>query len=216
MKLRCPYCRQDFEGPRPGKRGAVRACPACGKSLLMPGFYPRRPIREEKPAGWTPKGPARSFLFRRPLRLVAAIIGLVVVGALLLQQAYEGPPVTEHHNLEVARLNMETLRAALDILHRHCGRYPSAREGLVSLIHDPGMDGWQGPYIFELKPDPWGHAFGYTTRQETVILDSRGPDREPGSSDDLLLSFTHDAPPPPSPGLFPADIRPPRQKDVPD
>lgn len=118
-------------------------------------------------------------------------------------------PLPRHDlsHLDIARSNMTVLRVALEQFRLHCGRFPTTREGLAALVHDPGEDGWQGPYIFELKPDPWMKPFLYSNENDQIFLSSSGPDGLPGSPDDI--------PAPPdsgdtsvSSGIYPASLKP--------
>jgi len=215
MKVRCSYCEHIFEPEQRGRRASARQCPQCGRALLMPGFFTgsrtdaSRATAGRPGAPWRPRPAGLSSMFGRPLRLIVIVAGLLFVGILLLRQARVGPPVTEAHNLEVARLNLDTLCTALGELHAHCGRYPTTEEGLVSLVHDPGLEGWRGPYVFELKPDPWGRAFHYERAAGQAILSSAGPDGQPGSADDISVEANQDKLRRPPDGVFPASLRPP-------
>ena len=41
---------------------------------------------------------------------------------------------------------------------------------------DPSVPGWGGPYIFALKPDPWGNHFKYWMTNGAYRIYSAGPD----------------------------------------
>lgn len=187
MKVRCPYCKSIFE---PSGRNQ---CPHCKKTVLMPGFFKggkagnagRISTRASKSRQVSPL--PGFFLMNRPIRIALIVAVLLIVGNMLLRQARRGPPETEPHNVELVRGNLDTLRVALSQLRSHCERYPSTEEGLVSLIHDPGMKGWNGPYVFELKPDPWGRSFKYLSDTEQAVLYSAGPDGVDGSADDIRI-----------------------------
>jgi len=51
------------------------------------------------------------------------------------------------------------------------------------------MHGWNGPYIFELKPDPWGNSFQYRNNGR-LLLFSKGPDRIADTADDIRVDDT--------------------------
>jgi len=82
------------------------------------------------------------------------------------------------------------LRTALECYLLDCRRYPSPAEGLKALIMPLDVEGWQGPYIDILKPDPWRTPYSYTLTNNQVRLLSAGPDQSEGTPDDLM------APPP--------------------
>ena len=81
------------------------------------------------------------------------------------------------------------LSLALDLFEQDIGRFPTTEEGLEVLVTDPGIPGWDGPYLKgELKPDPWDTAYVYSHDPEkptTYDLSSAGPDRQPGTEDDI-------------------------------
>lgn len=79
------------------------------------------------------------------------------------------------------------------------GRMPTPSEGLNALIYPPpGVKNWRGPYISTnnwKKPfeDPWGNQYRYTAtpagRTYLYSITSDGPDRKPGTADDLSIQF---------------------------
>jgi hypothetical protein len=110
---------------------------------------------------------------------------LAALGAALVQTARQLKPDTVASQRQLATDNAHTLLVALQRLAFDCGRPPTEREGLVALIHNPGMTNWQGPYIFELKPDPWGHTFRYGESPHELRVGSDGVDGQPDTTDDL-------------------------------
>jgi len=107
---------------------------------------------------------------------------------LIVQRTRPAPTLNEAARQQLARDNMTVLRMALNQLHKDCGRYPLTAEGLVALIHHPEQPGWNGPYIFELKPDPWKRRFEYESDGTRFRIFSAGPDGIAGNADDLSLS----------------------------
>lgn len=205
MKVRCPFCREVFE---PGTR---QACPHCGRAVLMPGFYGAThpdAARTRAADRGRSRAPAAGLPFLgRPARIVLVILLLFVPGVLLLRSARRAPPATLAREREVARANLQTLAVALNLLHRDGGRLPTTREGLSSLIHNPGMEGWRGPYVFELKPDPWGQVFDYRLDDGGASVRSRGPDGEINTADDMTESVRVGADALRKDGIYPATIR---------
>lgn len=207
MKLRCPYCKSVFPA------SIENRCPKCGKAFLGPASSEQRKpasvsvadIRQARAA--RPAQTPVSLLLRRPVQIVIAVVILLAVGLALIHLVNTPPPPDERDKIHLAELNIETLCAALDLVRSHAGRYPTTREGLVSLIHDPGMTNWQGPYIYELKPDPWGNAFRLTSDTEEFTISSAGPDGSFGTADDLIVASG--ATSTPSPQLYRATIQPP-------
>lgn len=62
-----------------------------------------------------------------------------------------------------AKAVIEMLSDGLNEFKKDTGRYPTTEEGLNALIINPGLAGWQGPYLknaHHLK-DPWGQPYHY-------------------------------------------------------
>jgi general secretion pathway protein G len=208
MKVRCPYCQAIFE-PQARNR-----CSACGKTVLLPGFFGTagklpagtlaRPARRRRGRGATP-GVGVSVL-GKPVLVFAVIVIMGGVAALLVQRSRSGPPPSEAHNRRVAYENLRTLRVAVDQFKQDCGDYPSSTEGLAALLLNPNRAGWHGPYIFELKPDPWGVSFRYHRDPGRTVLHSVGPDGQEDSPDDIRLEWTDQMPLEVESGVYPVRL----------
>jgi type II secretion system protein G len=193
MRLRCPYCRAELPVPPPGAR-----CGACGRHMLLPSSLTaaaraarrrkRRQLRreaEEKRADLRRAPDPR--IFRSPRLIVGLLLLLAAAGLPLARRARPPaagiPPPLPH---QVALRQLDTLATALGRHRFHAGRYPPAPPGLRALLDDPGLPGWNGPYINQLLPDPWGTPYQYRPESNGVpLLFSCGPDRRPGTADDL-------------------------------
>lgn len=187
MKLRCPHCRATFENASRSR------CPACGKTVLPPGYFDgaKAPDRKEGDRRvWVP--PVERAGSRRPgvwgNRTVVMLAAMLVVflGAMLLIRRPPAAPAADAGFERVARRNLTMLAVALDEFQRHCGRYPTTSEGLPSLVHNPRVAGWQGPYVLELRPDPWGRAFHFSNNGTRFRLYSSGMDGLDGTEDDVF------------------------------
>ena len=212
MKFRCPHCRHTF-----APDGKSR-CPGCGRTVLLPGFFGKSEsmqageiARRARDRSANP-GIKAKLPFGRPGRLLIAMAVMLAIAVLLLRRVNMGPAPTDLHRVYVTQDNLAVLRAALDQFRNDCGHYPSLSEGLISLIHDPGATGWQGPYIFELKPDPWGRAFVFSVESSRCLLRSLGPDGTPDTPDDIHLAWAVGQTQEVERGLFPAAIGDPRAR----
>ena len=168
--------------------------------MRLPGFYDGRKakrgpdpdrlrLRDLSPGG----GPmAALFTGRNPYVLMAVIAAMMIVAGLVVQQRWrtkvmqEPVVVEERHEVGLAIHNMSVLRVALEGFRADCGRLPATAEGLAALVRNPGVEGWHGPYIQGLRPDPWGHPYRYASEGEAVELVSDGPDGRPGGDDDIV------------------------------
>lgn len=191
-QCRCPYCKQT-------KEWTGNKCPCCGRSARPPDYYTkkiskpsdrreerarrRREIYSSSGAG----GVWSSFVAKTPLmRWLLLAGGLAVIGAMI--QAPRMPKDLSG-SIKTAKYNISMLGIALDNFRDDCGRYPTTAEGLASLIHNPGLEGWHGPYIRKLKPDPWRRPFGYTSDGERIEkLYTKGPDGIEGTKDDVTAA----------------------------
>lgn len=66
---------------------------------------------------------------------------------------------------DVASLQLDNLKAALDIYRLENGGYPTEEQGLQALVDRPSHapDSWSGPYIDKPESliDPWGRPYHY-------------------------------------------------------
>lgn len=118
---------------------------------------------------------------------------LVVLAILGLLAAIAAPQVLKHlggAKRDAARIQIQNLAATLDLYRLDTGRYPSEREGLLSLVERPAGDQtWDGPYLKrrDALRDPWGRPYGYRQpgRHGEFDLFSLGADnREGGDGED--------------------------------
>ncbi len=85
-----------------------------------------------------------------------------------------------------AAQTIRVIERALTRFRADCGALPSAEQGLGALLDSPALDGWNGPYLhLETLIDPWGTAFQYRLSEDRARITSAGPDRQPGTEDDV-------------------------------
>jgi len=107
--------------------------------------------------------------------VVIAIIGLIV--------GLVGPRVLGYlsdSKIKTAKIQIESLSAALDLYYLDNGRYPAAGEGLGALVQRPANAGaWNGPYLktASVPTDPWGRPYLYKVPGEhsAYEISSYGP-----------------------------------------
>ncbi len=86
-----------------------------------------------------------------------------------------------------------TIGIAMDLFEQDTGMYPASDEGLDALIKNPGIVGWQGPYLktSKLPVDPWQREYQYNYPSELTDMESlydvvsAGPDGVIGNDDDI-------------------------------
>ena len=191
MTYRCPYCKQDLGAT------LLARCPRCGKIMIVPeqnltekhrakrrAF--ERIAREYEQKKIELEGVVPPTLFRNPKFYFGVIVLLTLVGASLftatdkaVRRVKMSPPMRALRNLDV-------LAEALGRYHFHTGQFPDREQGLAALADDPHVPKWNGPYIRQFRKDPWGTPFVYEPGTNGLPkLFSCGPDRKPGTPDDL-------------------------------
>lgn len=126
---------------------------------------------------------------RQPAFLLAALLALALLGGGLVsvtRQVTRTPPA---QRMETACEELGIIAQALALYKAHVGHYPGVKEsGLLALVVDPGIPEWRGPYLNHIIPDPWGRPYQYLYDAEAPLLFSMGPDKRPGTEDDLHAS----------------------------
>lgn len=84
---------------------------------------------------------------------------------------------------DVARTEISTLEAALDIYRLDVGQYPDSLDGLME--DDTDRASWNGPYLRRGVPtDPWDNDYVYEADGREFTLISYGADGMSGGEDD--------------------------------
>ena len=84
---------------------------------------------------------------------------------------------------DVARTEISTLEAALDIYRLDIGEYPDTLDGLME--DDTDRASWNGPYLRRAVPtDPWDNEYVYEGNGREFTLLSYGADGMSGGEDD--------------------------------
>jgi general secretion pathway protein G len=120
----------------------------------------------------------------RGFTLLELLVVMVIIGLLV---GYVGPKYFAQigkSEVKAARAQINALGKALDQFRLDTGHYPSAEEGLASLVERPANEPrWDGPYLTKaVPPDPWGNSYVFTIPGEHGEYDllSYGKDGKPG------------------------------------
>ncbi|MAE70885.1 MAG: type II secretion system protein GspG [Gemmatimonadetes bacterium] len=126
------------------------------------------------------------------------LIELLVVVVILAILAAAGTQLiggeTDKARYSVAKSNIATLKNCLERFRQDVGRYPEEEEGLQSLVFDPGIDGWDGPYYNKMTiVDPWEHDYIYRFPAEESPFDydlvCTGRDGEVGGEEPIDIDI---------------------------
>ncbi len=138
--------------------------------------------QEDRPGGLN----MRKILNRRNSKgftLIELLVVMVIVGLLAALVAPKLFPKLGKGKQAAAKAQIELLGQALDQMRLDVGRYPTTQEGLSSLVTNPGMPNWEGPYLKKALPsDPWGRPYVYQSPGSHGEYDlySYGRDGSPG------------------------------------
>jgi general secretion pathway protein G len=115
------------------------------------------------------------------IMLVIMILGIIAIVSM--------------NNLDIAGRSDQARRTATESLigqmttavnsyYLDIGRMPSSLEALTN---DPGVRDWKGPYLMQIRQDPWGDPFSYTTTGNRFEITSTAGNTDGGpiSSNDL-------------------------------
>ena len=117
------------------------------------------------------------------LLVVLAIIGLLagLVGPRVLNQLGGAKSQT-------ALVQIRDFESAIEVYMLDTGQFPTTDQGLEALVSDPGVPGWNGPYLRrnEIPEDPWNNTYEYRYPGERADFDiySYGADGRPGGEDE--------------------------------
>ncbi len=127
--------------------------------------------------------PLKRLKNRQGFTLIELLVVMVILGLLA---ALVGPRLFGHvgaANQKAAKTQIEMLGQALDAYRLDVGKYPSTTEGLNALVTNPGVEGWNGPYLKKGLPnDPWKKPYQYQSPGDHGDYDivSYGADGAPG------------------------------------
>lgn len=96
--------------------------------------------------------------------LVEIMVVVVIIGILAVTILPQFMGMKEDAKISAAKSQVAELESAVERFYVHMDRYPTPEEGLKVLVDAPANDDdkkWRGPYIKQLRDDPWGHPYQY-------------------------------------------------------
>ncbi len=124
--------------------------------------------------------------------LVEMLVVITIIGLIM---GLVGPRVLTYlaeSKVKTAKIQIESLSAAIDLFYLDNGHYPASNDGLDALVRRPSSDaGWNGPYLKSAATpaDPWGHPYLYKSPGDHAPYEiaSYGPGGPQGGDDSKLI-----------------------------
>ena len=119
--------------------------------------------------------------------LIEIMVVVVILGILAATIIPQFMGTTTDAKIGAAKAHIAELESALERLYVNLDRYATANEGLKILVDAPTGDEatkWRGPYVKQLRKDPWGNEYQYRApgvhHPTSFDLWSRGADGADG------------------------------------
>jgi len=100
---------------------------------------------------------------RAGFTLVEIMVVVVILGILAATIIPKFIGATGEAKVGAAKADIANMENALERFSINMDRFPTTEEGLKVLAEPPSGDDkkWRGPYIKELRPDPWTRPYQY-------------------------------------------------------
>lgn len=96
--------------------------------------------------------------------LIEIMVVVIILGILAATIIPQFMGTTKDAKIGAAKSQVAELESAVERFYVQMDRYPTPDEGLKVLVDAPANDDnkkWRGPYIKQLRDDPWGHPYQY-------------------------------------------------------
>jgi general secretion pathway protein G len=100
---------------------------------------------------------------RSAFTLIEIMVVVVILGILAATIIPKFVGATGEAKVGAAKADIANLKSAIERFQLNMDRFPTTDEGLKVLAEPPSGEDkkWRGPYIEEVKPDPWGRPYQY-------------------------------------------------------
>jgi len=121
------------------------------------------------------------------IEVLLVLVILVILGS-LATNVFIG--TQDKANINAAKAQAGLISSPINLYRLDLGKYPTKLEDLWKEPSDSTMqEKWGGPYVEELKKDPWGNDYQYLAegKKNSKKYDfwSNGPDGQNGTDDDI-------------------------------
>lgn len=124
--------------------------------------------------------------------LIEVMVVLVIIGIMAAMVAPSIMGNQEKAQLKKAAVDINNLEGALQMYKLDNNMFPTSEQGLEALVNAPTIEPLprnysSDGYIQRLPDDPWGNPYVLISPGEVGRIDifSYGPDRQPGTEDDI-------------------------------
>lgn len=129
---------------------------------------------------------------QRGFSLIEVMVVLLIIGIMASMVAPQILGNQEEAQLKKAAVDIQQLESAMEMYKLRNNVFPSTEQGLESLVSAPSIEPLprnypNGGFIKRLPEDPWGNPYQLLSPGEQGVVDifTNGPDREPGTEDDI-------------------------------
>ncbi|NLX26606.1 MAG: hypothetical protein GXY61_11740 [Lentisphaerae bacterium] len=123
--------------------------------------------------------------------LISFLVGIVLVALFEMLPSRNTNPYRDKAKIATTKDYLHVLEIAVAEYQMNTGKFPDPEMGLISLIEDPGIEKWNGPYLRKivLPKDAWGNDFIYRLKNSLPTIRSAGPNGKAGTKDDIVSDY---------------------------
>ena len=128
----------------------------------------------------------RSFAGAAGFTLVEILVVVTILGILATIVVIKANNHIKLARIQATRATIQSIATAISNYEMQIGQYLPDLNDLVK----EGDEDWPGPFLEseQVPRDAWGSDFKYEIRGKRVRITSAGPDRQPGTPDDIWNS----------------------------
>jgi general secretion pathway protein G len=132
----------------------------------------------------------RASTVRSAFTLIEVLLVLIILVILASLAVTQFGGIREQANIDAAKAQIGIVKSAIEMYKLHANKYPPKLQDLWEEPSDSALaDKWAGPYMDEIKKDPWENEYKYSAegKKNSKKYDfwSMGPDGKDGTEDDI-------------------------------